>query len=293
MLDPNIDLADRDLEQAAESFDPFTPYGEEPPLAMAAARPQTPFQAASLSVTRIIDDSFSITDIDTSSTWAFPLSEKTPLVLTPGFGVHFFSTGDAPGIPTLPNQVYDFYMDVRLLYRHSERWTLDLAVTPGWYSDLENNSSDALRIGARALSIATWSPTLKVIGGIVYLDRDDFPFVPGAGLIWTPNEDVEIMAAFPKPKAAYRIDVGPDWSRWVYLAGEFGGGAWAANTPATPDVISYSDLRLILGMEQRATDGPTFRVEAGYVFARRVEFSSGAPNFDPGDAFMIRGALAF
>ncbi len=294
-LDPNIEAAGRDLRQADESFDPFYPYQDDAgtgPMVI-SAECQTAFQAASVVGTRIVDDSFSITDIDVFGTWAFPLTEKMPLILTPGFGVHYFSTGDAPGTPTLPDQVYDFYLDVRFLYRHSERWTLDLAITPGWYSDLENGSSDALRIGARALSIVTWSPTLKLVGGIVYLDREDYPFVPGAGVLWNPSDDIEVMAAFPKPKAAYRFDATPEWSRWVYLAGEFGGGAWAINTPTTKDVMSYSDLRFIVGMEQRAFAGPTLRVEAGYVFARKVEFSDGSPDFDPDNAFMIRGALAF
>ena len=192
-LDPNIEAADRNIAEAAEPSGDMFGYEGDAPIVMTSAAPQRSFQAGSFVATRILDESLSITDLDTFGTWALPLSERTPLLLTPGFGAHFFSTGDAPGTPVLPDVVYDFYLDVRLRYRHSDRWTLDLAVTPGWYSDLENGNSDALRIGARALSIVRWSPTLQLIGGIVYLDRDDYPFVPGAGIIWNPSDDIEVM----------------------------------------------------------------------------------------------------
>ena len=297
-LDPNIRLEERDVEQAAEPVyrAPYVPapqwLEEEGEVIVEEQRPSS-FQLASITGTRIVDDSFGITDLDAFGVWALPLSERAPLILTPGFGVHGFSAEEPPGLPELPDVVYDFYLDARVLYKYNDRFTFDLAVTPGYYSDLHNKSSDAFRLGARALTITTWTPTIKTVGGIVYLDRDDYPFVPGAGLIWTPTADWDIHIALPKPKVAYRFDANPGRERWAYLAGEFGGGAWAFEYEGRDDIMNYSDLRFLAGIEQRGPAGPAFRVEAGYVFARKVEFDRAEGHFDPSDALMIRGAFTY
>lgn len=298
-LDPNLRMPERDIDQADEpvyspsfSSDPLI-VPDEVEVTLAAATRPSAFQMASITATRVVDETFSITDLEAFGVWALPVTPQAPLILTPGFGVHDFSAEEPPGIPTLPEEVFDFYLDFRVLYKHSERFSIDLAVTPGYYSDLHNKSSDAFRIGARALTITTWTPTLKTIGGVVYLDRDDYPFVPGAGLIWTPTADWDIHIAMPKPKAAYRFDANPGRERWVYLAGEFGGGAWAFEYDGRDDVMNYSDLRLLTGIEQRGPAGPAFRLEAGYVFARKVEFNRAPEKFEPDDAFLIRGALTY
>lgn len=297
-LDPNIRLEERDVEEAAEPVYqprsmPSSQWIEDDPMYVEEAPQPRSFQLASITGTRIVDDSFGITDLEAFGVWALPLSERAPLILTPGFGVHGFSAEMPPGLPELPDVVYDFYLDVRVLYKHNDRYSFDLAITPGYYSDLHNKSSDAFRLGARALMITTWTPTIKTVGGIVYLDRDDYPFVPGAGLIWTPTPDWDIHIAMPKPKVAYRFDANPGRERWAYLAGEFGGGAWAFEYEGQDDIMNYSDLRLLVGMEQRGPAGPAFRIEAGYVFARKVEFDRAPGKFEPDDAFMIRGAFTY
>jgi len=109
-----------------------------------------------------------------------------------------------------------------------------------------------------------------------------------------PREDVRLEVIFPRPKLAYRLMRDESQSRWVYLAGEFGGGSWAIErTTGSKDVATYSDWRLILGLENKFANKTSWLFEAGYVFNRQLDYNSGAGDFDPGDTAMIRAGLTF
>ena len=78
--------------------------------------------------------------------------------------------------------------------------------------------------------------------------------------------------------------------------GEFGGGRWAINRPATgtPDTLSASDYRILFGYERKVTGGLTRRFEFGYVFGRELEFDSGAPvEVSLDDTFLVRAGFSY
>ena len=80
---------------------------------------------------------------------------------------------------------------------------------------------------ARRWPSTTGCPSrLQLIGGVLYLNRDNVRILPAGGLIWTPADWTRFELLFPKPKLAVRIGVGPGFEDWVFTTAEFGGNTW-------------------------------------------------------------------
>ena len=237
-------------------------------------------------------DEMGVNDLEVKATLALPVSWlATPLILTPGFGVHHFN---GPEVTDVPGQTYDTYLDIRWMRQVSPRVGIDLAVTPGWYSDYEQSDSDALRIGARGVALITLSPAFQIALGAAYLDRDDVPVLPLGGVIWIPNADTKVELILPRPKISRRFEQCCHHSHWMYLAGEFGGGSWAIERAnGRDDVLNYRDYRFIVGVERVSVCGVSGRVEVGYVFGREIEYDSRNRDFDLDSTMLVRGELSY
>lgn len=218
---------------------------------------------------------------------AFPL-----LSLSPRFRFNFI---DGPTFTDVPSRLYDTALDFSLFLPINERWSFFGGVAPGIYSDFDNMSSDAFRITGRALFNYKRSENLRFAFGFVYLDREDVSALPAVGVVWTPASmpDLKFDIMFPKPKIAYTYYEDQTRKRSLYLAGEFGGGTWAIERASgADDEFTYSDLRLLVGLEQVMTDQYTWFAEAGYVFNRSVEYLM-TPELDLDDTGIIRAGIRY
>lgn len=237
-----------------------------------------------------------ITDVEAKAVFGFPCpTRQSPLVVTPGWAIHLF---DGPAQGDLPPRVYDSSVQFRWLARPWPRLAVDLAVSPGWYSDLEQGSGEALRITGHGAGLYTWSPTLKLAFGVAYLDRRDVPVLPIGGLLWTPADDISFELVAPRPRLARRLDFlsspAPGTEYWLYVAGEFGGGTWAVQrADGTSDVLTARDYRLLLGLERKAPGRFSGVLEAGYVFGRRFEYERPTPELRPDDTLLVRAGLTY
>jgi len=236
------------------------------------------------------------TDVELKTVVALPIpSRRWPMIVTPGFAVHYL---DGPTVTDLPARLYDAYTQFRWFRRFSPRWAMDLAVTPGVYSDFEQGSDEGLRITGHGAAMFTWSETTRLVFGVAYLDREDLGVLPIGGILWKPSPDLEFDLVVPRPKIARRI-----WwegacteqvQDWVYVAGEYGGGTWAVErADGHGDEVTYSDFRLLLGIERRHIGGLDGRLEAGYVFGRSLEHRSEPRDIDLNDTVLVRGVLVY
>ncbi len=234
-------------------------------------------------------DQLSITELDLSATVGFPLpTPNSPLLITAAVGWEVLRNNELD----LPSDLYGASISFRHLKPLGERWTLDLAVSPGTYGNTETSES-LFRVQGRAMGIYQWRPDTKAILGVVYLDRDDIRALPAAGMIWTPTDYLKLDFLFPRPRIALRgyRDCCSAW--WLYLGGEFGGGSWGVTRASgAGDVVTLSDLRLLAGIE-RESELMTLKAEAGYVFDRQLEYTSDIGSVDLGDAAMIRAVVAY
>ena len=240
-------------------------------------------------------DDFDINTLELNGTFAIPFSyAMAPVLITPGFAVHYWEGPDASvGAPSLPPRVYDAYVDIGWRPQLAPNFSLDLGVRPGLYTDFDDVDSESIRIQGRALGIFAPSPTVQIVAGVLYVDRNDLKLLPAGGVIWTPNEDTRYEILFPRPKLAQRLSTigNTDW--WVYVAGEFGGGSWSIEQPGARTVVDYSDLRVILGLEWITFTGLKGYFEAGYVFERELDFQAPVPDFDPDETFMLRAGIVY
>jgi hypothetical protein len=222
-------------------------------------------------------------------------SRAFPLLITPGFAVHYL---DGPVAIALPPRLYDAYVEFRWLGHITPQLGYDLAVTPDEASDFVQPHGHALRITGHGIAAWTWSPTLTLVLGADYLDRTDVPLLPVAGLVWKPDDDTKFALVFPQPKISRRVYwagiFNDDIQDWVYLGGELGGGTWAIRrADGTSDLVDYRDLRVFLGIERQAIGRLSPRLEIGYVFARKLDLSGAGTTDYPHDTVMVRGALSY
>lgn len=264
----------------------------EPILPPPASRSVGPYQQSLFTTTYVGGSELGLTTFDMRSVFAFPLpNEDSPLILTPGYG---WTLVDGPNYTDLPSQLHEAYLDVRYVKRFTPAFLIDLGVTPGLYSDFEGSHRDAFRLGARGVVAMTYSPTVQIVAGVAYLDRDDVEFLPLGGIVWTPSDDVRLELVSPRPRFMRRLWKEGYREAWWYVAGELGGGSWAiARRCGCSDVVNYYDARAVLGFELKNEQGLGALLEAGYVFNRNLEYLSGGPSFEPDDTFVIRAGLTF
>ena len=231
-----------------------------------------------------------MTDINLQGTFLF--ASHPQFSITPGFQTHFLN---GPTRTDLPGQLYNARVEFRWMHQFNPRLGVEFALTPGLYSDFHQSGSDAVRIVGRVLGFYGWRPQTQLVFGAVYLDREDIKALPAAGLIHVPNPNTRIELIFPRPRFATRVRSQPGCDTWAYIGGEFGGGSWAIERSGggREDVVTYGDLRLLLGLEFKNENGPNWVVETAYVFSREVEYKSGVGDFDPGATGMIRAGVTF
>ena len=239
------------------------------------------------------DSGLELINLKTSATVAVPLgSFENLLLITPGFEVDLIEA-----VPTLdvPDSLYNADVDFMWRKQLNERWGTMLAIAPGYSSDFQS-TEDAFRIRGRGFATWQWLPErLTLLFGVVYLDRNDLPLLPGAGLIWTPTPDWRIEFLFPRPKFAYRLEFVPSQhEHWVYLNGQLGGRTWAVERASgDSDELTLRDYRLSLGWERIVDGGGGLFAEIGWSFGRELEYDVVPLQQSLGDAVFLRGGIAF
>jgi len=237
-----------------------------------------------------------ITEIDTALTVAVPMPiREWPMLITPGYNVDFLDGPSGPPGSDLPPRLNEAYLDFMWLPTFVHRHTLMLAVAPSYFSDFEGDHDKAFRLTGKALWIYDARPDeLQLVVGVLYLNRDNVRLLPAGGAIWCPADWAKFELIFPKPKLAIRYNVGQGFEDWGFVTAEFGGNTWAIERESgLSDQVTLLDYRILGGIERKLDGGAGYRLEAGYVFGRSVEYSSNLGNFDPSDTFIVRGGVTY
>jgi len=241
-------------------------------------------------IPRIGDDGFGIHSFAFHHTLWLGYGELEPLSIVPGFGMHQWS---GPAAVDLPGQVYDLYLDLQWMPWQSGSNTLLLGATPGLFGDFDQLDRHSFQWSGWLVGTHQLEADWKLIGGVAYLRQLESNWLPIGGVIWTPNERTRFELIFPQPKLARKLGTGGDWTRWGYVAGQFGGGAWGvADTPQQNVLIGYSDWRLLVGLEAFSTCGYQGQLEVGYVFNRDLSVNDYWIE-SPADSLILQASLVF
>jgi hypothetical protein len=186
-------------------------------------------------------------------------------------------------------RVYDFSIGYQVRQRLGPL-AFDLASAVQASSDFNGNAHRGIQYPGHGVGYLTVRPELDLVFGVDYLDRGDIKLLPVAGLIWTPNTEMRFELVFPRPRAVFQLTD----RRRLYVAGELGGGTWAIKRPTLDDdLATYRDLRVCVGLEYVETDGRQSAIEIGYLFDRRLEYSSAIGDMHLDDAVVLRLVTTF
>lgn len=264
------------------------------------------FRATWLSKGKSSPEALGATELQISGMFGFPFPRReTPLLISPGFAVHYLN---GPVSPDLPARVFDSYVQFQHMRKLSPRWGMQLAVTPGVYSDFMQSTDEAFRMSGHFGAMWNCTDRFDIVLGVAYLPYQTLRVLPFAGFVWRPTDDWKIQITVPKPVIAKRVywfspytvgmcgDVrySSPITDWVYIAGELGGGSWAIRrVSGVDDVVTYRDLRLIFGFERENLTGLDYHAEIAYVFCRKYLFDTDTPDVRPGDSLMLRIGTKF
>jgi hypothetical protein len=218
---------------------------------------------------------------------AFAADDWGGLSITHGSGFHFLN---GPVQTDLPSKLFDFHWGVHWAGEVMPGWSADLAFSFGVYSDFEDSARDGWRFPSHAVVFYDYTPEVHPVLGVRYLDRNSLTLAPVAGVVLRPDDRVRAELLFPEPRLAIRVGQSEEKEHWLTFSGQIGGGQWAIERSNTDlaDVVTYNDYRAVLGFETHMPGMASSAFEAGYVFARDLEYRSGVGDFAPPDTFFVR-----
>ncbi|NUQ63683.1 MAG: hypothetical protein HUU20_14495 [Pirellulales bacterium] len=280
--------------------DPYFP----PPPGSGGGTPMTKFlQDIHLKhhwIPRYDDNGLGLNDSEVAATFAFPFlyNEQSPLLVTPGFG---YQAWDGPKDPAaaMPPSTYEAFLELGWNPQPTPWLGGELAFGAGVFSDFSSVDADSVRYFGRGLLVLTFSPSFKIKGGIVYLDRVRVKLLPAGGIVWTPNSDVRFDIVFPDPKLAWRWTTVGNTEWWSYVRGEYGGGSWTvdhvtfAPSASVFERVDYNDLRAAVGLEWLTLRGFGGFVEVGIAFERELLFAETDVKFVPDPMVFVGGGIHF
>lgn len=210
---------------------------------------------------------------------SLPASQNTGIVA--GAGFHFLN---GPVRTDLPPRLFDFQIGLAHRKPRFETFGYDLQFCVGAFSDFEASARQGVRFPGHAVGCWRAAPAVDIVFGAESLDRDDISVLPVAGAILRPTDAWRLELVFPRPRVEYWYSD----ADCVYLSGELGGGTWAIERAnRTGDVVTYSDLRMLVGIATRDEKGSLSAFEAGYVFSRELSYRSHDGDYSPHDALLL------
>lgn len=209
------------------------------------------------------------------------------LGVTPSFRVDWLDAADTLDVP---DELFE--AGVNLFWRKPlrDRLSAMAMLRPSYRSDF-TTSDRALRLFG--LALINWEHTpdcLTLSFGAVWLGRADLPVLPAVGLTWTPQPRTRVELRFPESKLAWRLAKdGAQSETWARLSMGIGGNTWAVTRASgLSDELSLRDIRVRLGLEHIVDGGGGWIVEAGYAFARRVEYEQTATEISLSDGVLLQ-----
>jgi hypothetical protein len=163
---------------------------------------------------------------------------------------------------------------------------IDAAASVMEATDFKGNAGKGLHYPAHAVGYLGLGPSTDLVFGVDYVDLGSIKILPVGGVIWKPNPAMRFEAVFPRPRAVFQLAE----NYRVYVSGQLAGGSWSIERAFTfdDDLATYRDLRVCIGLEHNEKAGHWSAIEAGYLFNRRLEYSSGFGNTALPDAAIIR-----
>lgn len=219
-----------------------------------------------------------------------PIESWKGLSFTHGYGLHFLS---GPNQTDLPPRLFEYEMGLHWFGEVTNDVWLDLSIAGGVYTDFEDSARDGWRAPAHAVMSWEVKEEIQPVLGFQFYDRNNLGFLPVAGVILKPDEDLRLELVYPEPRLSWRTGKDDENEHWISVSGRIGGGEWAIERAVSgrADVVTYNDYELILGFETFKTNQSIAAIELGYTFERELKYRSNQGNYHPGETYFLRYSL--
>ena len=235
---------------------------------------------------------FSIQQYDAALRHISMLGPDWVFTNTAQFGARIWS---GPNQPNLPGSVYRLGWDFLLNSPQMGKWSAQLDFNPSINSDFSSSlGRESLQLDAYGALFYRASPKWMYVLGVQYWDRVNNIIFPYGGVVWNPNERLELRLLFPKSRISYFVGNFGNGSHWLYATGEYHVESYQISMPGVSgrEEIQLTDWRLGIGLRSDHSWYDKY-VEIGYVFGRQNIFSGNQPGFDVNNGIMARFGVRF
>lgn len=283
-------------DNAATSTAPARPnwIGKAVPLESETTSEEVKTVSATWTLTSVFDDpnGLSWLTLEPGSRRMNPSLSEAGYRSQPSWAISWLS---GPRDTDIPARVYQFTIPLHTNFNFDDDWYVDLGLTPGWFTDGVNRRPEMFRLPGFMTLQWTIDDSRKGVIGFTALPRDDIPFLPIFGFVDNRPEDGRRYEwVFPRPRGEWRVADSAWAAHWLTLTGELGGGSWAfKRDDRTPDVLTYRELRMLMGLERRSEKGRKLALEVGWVFDRELETRTGRGDRPLDDALLTQFWLEY
>lgn len=202
---------------------------------------------------------------------------------------------DGPQASNLPGSVFRLGWDFLLNTPNYGPWSMQFDFNPSINTDLHASLyRQAFNFDGNITAFYQMSPQLLLVLGVQYWDRVDKLVLPSAGVVWNPNDRLEMRILFPKSRISYFLGTLGDGAHWLYGTAEYHVESYQIDSPGVSDheQVQLSDWRFGIGLRSDHTWYDKY-VEVGYVLGRQVDYLRSTPDFNLNDGFMVRAGVRF
>lgn len=177
----------------------------------------------------------------------------------------------------------------RIFMQWSQRflngWGLQMDVSPGLYSGLEQVGGDDFSAPAGLTLIKAFTPNVALFAGVSLYPTFDQTVDPRVGLRWSRRDDVVLQLAYPES----RYEVSPSKSLRLHLGARL--WIWPEYQLGDEDPrerLQYDEGRVYGGIEWAFNRWTELSLQGGYVFNRTMAFEASSPDVELDDAPFVR-----
>ncbi|HEY0792996.1 MAG TPA: hypothetical protein VGD78_18165 [Chthoniobacterales bacterium] len=179
----------------------------------------------------------------------------------------------------LPYSLNQVAADVGVEYWSKGRLGFQLRLEPGAYFTRDHVTDNSFDIPVTVGVGYPLRPSLDLVVGLRASILDEYPVLPGGGLIWRATDRLKVEAVFPRPNISYKLSD----STQVFAGGELLGGAFRngpTNDRRTNNaVLEYREYRAGAGVSFNPIRSVSASLHAGWSFEREFDYFHSGPSF--------------
>lgn len=213
--------------------------------------------------------------VDGSFAGRTPLAEAWMLTYGAAFSVNQL---ESDGGVALPDQLGELTVNLGLTHKFAAQWSGSVFVRPGFYSDLEDFSSDTFNAPLLAIANFAQSKDLVWIFGVSANPFSERPVMPVAGVRWKFADGWLFNLGFPR--------IGVTWDAKPTLALNAGVGIQGGSYRLTEGIASpapgvsrlentyvdYREIRFGVGADWKLSKTISLVAEAGVMTDRKFDY---------------------